>query len=63
MPDCIKCGKPLLHDEVGIYKKLVNRAADKFLCKECLAEHFEVDVSDIDAKIKQYKELGCTLFA
>ena len=63
MYKCFKCEKELSSDEIGIYKKLVNRGAESFLCIECTAAHFEVSVSDLEEKIKQYKKMGCTLFS
>lgn len=62
MSTCIKCNKILTGDEIGVYKKLVNRMAEQFLCKACLAEEFGVKEELIDAKIKQFKKIGCLLF-
>jgi len=42
---------------------MVNRNPSEFLCKSCLAEHFQVDVSLLDKKIQQFKDNGCLLFA
>lgn len=63
MSECLKCNKRLSRDEIGLHKKLVNRAADEFMCIQCLAEYFEVDTRSLEEKINQYKELGCTLFS
>lgn len=63
MSTCIKCSKPLSNDEIGIHKKLINRGAVNFYCKMCLANYFDCSVDLIDDKIKQYKEMGCTLFS
>ncbi len=63
MPDCFKCGKELSPDEVGLYKKLVNRGSVKFMCISCTADYFKVSVSDLEEKIIQYKKMGCTLFS
>ena len=62
--DCYKCGKKELSgDELAIYRKLVNRGANRFLCIDCLAEFFKCDKRDIEAKIKYYRDSGeCTLF-
>jgi len=60
---CKKCGKELSSDAVAIFKKLVNRSADEFLCIECLAEFFNCEPEKIYALIKYYRESGeCTLF-
>lgn len=63
MPDCFKCGKELSPDEVGLYKKLVNRGSVKFMCISCTTDYFKVSVSDLEEKIIQYKKMGCTLFS
>lgn len=59
---CKECGKSLLFDEIAIYRRLVYRGADEFLCKECLAASFKISVAEIDKKIEHFKEIGCTLF-
>ena len=62
MAKCCQCGKELSADEIGAHKKLVNRGAESFLCRECLAEKFQIPPELIDEKIKQFKKQGCTLF-
>ncbi|MBE6686290.1 MAG: hypothetical protein E7591_03570 [Ruminococcaceae bacterium] len=64
MATCKKCGKHIEKNERAVYKRMVNRAAaeEELLCKNCLAEHFGVEVSVIDKKIEHFKSIGCTLF-
>ena len=38
MSVCVKCGKNLTYNEIGAYRKFVNRGGKDFLCKECLAK-------------------------
>ena len=59
---CQKCGGQVSGDEIGLYKKLVNRGASTYLCKVCLAERFSCDTELLDEKIRQFKRMGCTLF-
>ena len=59
---CFQCGKPLERDEVGLYKKLVNRGAREFLCKPCLAARFKMTEADCDTLIAHFKEAGCSMF-
>ena len=59
---CMQCGKSLTYNEVGAYKKFVNRGSRQFLCKACLAGKLDVTVEDIDRRIEQFKAQGCTLF-
>lgn len=59
---CRNCGRPLSRDEIGLHKKLYNRAADSFLCISCNAEYFGVSTQLLEEKIREFKEMGCTLF-
>lgn len=59
---CRNCGRKLTGDEIGLHRKLVNRGADSFFCIDCCAEHFEVSVETLEKKIRQFKDMGCTLF-
>ena len=63
MLKCICCGRELTHNEVGLTKKLINRGATQFLCIDCLARKFEVTREDLEKKIIEFKEMGCTLFS
>ena len=60
---CRKCGRALTPDEEGLYRKLFNRAADSFLCISCTADYLEVSTDLLEEKIRQFKKMGCTLFA
>lgn len=62
MNTCKTCNKYLTTNDIGLYKRLVSMVNDDYLCKECLAKRFNCDVKILDEKIKQYKEMGCTLF-
>lgn len=59
---CESCGKALTFNEIGAYKKFVNRGSKSFLCKTCLAAKLGITVELIDEKIEQFKAQGCTLF-
>ena len=65
MANCRNCQKELSRDEVGIYKRLVDRSASDgdCLCKECLARGLGVTAEVIDEKIAHFKEIGCTLLS
>ena len=62
MSACFQCGKELTYNEIGAYKKFVNRGAAEFLCKRCLAGRLDVPVELIDQKIEHFKQQCCTLF-
>ena len=60
---CRDCRRALTSDEIAVYRKLVRRDADTFLCKTCLAAYFSVPEKTIDRKIEQFRRQGCLLFA
>lgn len=60
---CRQCHHLLHADEIAMTKKLVNRGTDVFYCLDCLALAFEVSRKDLEKKILEFRESGCTLFA
>ncbi len=61
--NCKKCGAKLMSDDIAIYRKLIFRGAEEFLCIDCLAEHFKCTRSDIEELIEYYRNSGqCPLF-
>ncbi len=60
---CYKCDAPLSKDEIAVYRKMVERNADKYLCKVCLADFFGCATEHIDKKIEQFRHVGCVLFS
>ena len=60
---CRECGASLGSDDIAIYRKLVFRAAEDFLCIDCLAAYFKCPKEEIEKRIRYYRESGeCTLF-
>ena len=60
---CYVCDKtPLTKNEIGLTKKLIDKRATSFYCIDCLAEYLEVTTEELEAKIEEFKEEGCTLF-
>ncbi len=55
------CGE-ITKNEVGITKKLLGTKSKNFYCIDCLAEYLEVTSEELEAKIEEFKEEGCTLF-
>lgn len=61
--ECMKCGGKLLDDDIAIYRKLVFRGADEFLCIDCLGLQLGCTREKIERLIAYYRESGqCTLF-
>lgn len=63
MNRCKSCGRDLLPDEIGLYKRIVNRGATEYLCMTCLAEKFECSEELLKRKIEHFRNMGCLLFA
>ena len=61
--NCIICDKsPLEKNEVGVCKKMLGDKTVNFFCLPCLAEYLDTTVDDLNAKIEEFREQGCTLF-
>lgn len=62
MHKCKECGQELKKDWIALHKKLLDANAKEFMCIECLADTFSCEVEDLEIKIEEFKEEGCTLF-
>ena len=63
LPVCMVCSRVLVQDEIALTRKLINRGASEFMCLSCLASHFGVPEDILCEKIRQFREMGCTLFS
>lgn len=63
MSECKNCKKELSSDEISLYRKLVNRGAQEFICKECLAVELKVTTELLDERIEYFRSSGCALFS
>ena len=59
---CVRCGAPLVKDDIAMTRKMINRGAESFFCLSCLADHFELTEDILREKIREFKAMGCTLF-
>ena len=59
---CCECSKALVKDESALCKKLLGIDTEEFYCLDCLAEYLECTKSDLEVKIQEFKEQGCSLF-
>lgn len=59
---CKYCNVELKKDWIALNKKLLGTSQIHFLCISCLADDFDCSVEDLEIKIEEFKEEGCTLF-
>ena len=44
---CVKCNRPVSHDEIGLYKRIFNRGAETFWCIHCISEYLDLSLIHI----------------
>ncbi|HUM43577.1 MAG TPA: hypothetical protein PKI14_11590 [Fervidobacterium sp.] len=59
---CTECNKILSKDEIALTQKMLGRNVNELYCLDCLAEYIDCDRSELEIKIEEFKEQGCTLF-
>lgn len=59
---CCDCQKVLKKDEVALSKKLIDIDTEDFYCINCLTDVIGCTTEDLQEKIHEFKEQGCTLF-
>ena len=59
---CCECDKKLVKDEVALSQILLGTEIDEFYCIDSLSEYLECSKDDLEIKIQEFKEQGCTLF-
>ncbi len=59
---CKVCGSNVEKDAIGLYKKIIDKNSKKFLCLNCLANHLDTSVDELEIKIQEFKDEGCKLF-
>ncbi len=59
---CTDCEKALSKDEVALSRKLIDPDTQEFYCLSCMAQNFGCTITDLQDKIREFREAGCTLF-
>ena len=60
--ECCECDRTLVKDEIALCKKLLGTDIEEYYCIDCLAKYLECTKTDLEIKIQEFKEQGCTLF-
>ena len=58
---CADCGKALKKDEYALSQKLLDEDEGLY-CMDCMADYLGCSTKDLEVKIQEFKEQGCTLF-
>lgn len=60
---CVWCDKELRRkDEISLNLKLLGGGNPDYYCIDCLAEYLDCTRQDLENKIVQFRNDGCTLF-
>lgn len=59
---CKDCERALIKDEIALNKKMIDPKAKEYLCLTCMSNVFDCTEEDLEIKIAEFKEQGCTLF-
>lgn len=62
MDGCIRCGSTLEQNDIGAYKKFINRESREYMCIRCLSTELGISETLMREKIAFFKKQGCTLF-
>ena len=60
--NCYSCEKEIDTIDIGAHRKLIDKCAVKYLCRDCLAKELGWDRVYLDKIIQMYRERGCMLF-
>ena len=60
--NCYRCQASLDAIDVGAFRKLINRNANEYMCRNCLATDLEWSREHLDAVVLMYRKRGCLFF-
>ena len=59
---CSECERKLKKDESALCQKLLSVDIEEYYCTDCLSVYLGCSIEDLEIKIQEFKEQGCTLF-
>ena len=60
---CTHCAAFLTSNEIALYKKLISRDAENFLCLDCFASELSTTREKLEDLIERLYQMGtCSLF-
>ena len=60
--NCYSCEKEIDTIDIGAHRKLIDKCAERYLCRDCLSATLGWDREYLDKVIQMYRERGCMLF-
>ena len=60
--NCYLCNKDIDTIDVGAHRKLIDKCASRYTCRDCLARELGWSREYLDGIIQMYRERGCMLF-
>ena len=60
--NCYSCEKEIDTIDIGAHRKLIDKCASRYLCRDCLSRELGWDREYLDTVIQMYRERGCMLF-
>ena len=60
--NCYSCNKEIDTIDIGAHRKLIDKCATRYMCRDCLSCELGWSREYLDGVIKMYRERGCMLF-
>ena len=60
--NCCKCEREIDTIDVGAHRKLIDKCAARYMCRDCLSGELGWSREYLDRVIQTYRERGCMLF-
>ena len=60
--NCYSCEIEIDTIDIGAHRKLIDKCAPRYLCRDCLSRELGWDREYLDKVIQMYRERGCMLF-
>ena len=60
--NCYSCQKEIDTIDIGAHRKLIDKCASRYMCRDCLSRELGWSREYLDGVIKMYRPRGCMLF-
>ena len=60
--NCYSCNNEIDTIDIGAHRKLIDKCASRYMCRNCLSHELGWSREYLDGIIKMYRERGCMLF-